>query len=581
MIELILSLKKYSDGAKRWLYLNIISAFFSNVCILINPLLIGLIIKRSIGVNNVDFKYAIIMLVIVAILYIIGNCLLWFSQYCSNNYSTMVIKEIRKKAFNTITNTPFSYLDKMQTGDIMARFSKDADLIYDALSHFFMHFFGGITVILFSLIIMFYLNVYLTIIILLMVPVILIYSAVTKKKRNERFFNLQKLMGKLTENSKEAFDNKKLIEAYNYQEKVKERFDEINDSLAVVGESAYFAASINNPTYRLLTNITYALLGLTSIILNLYGSKVEISTLTSMIMYAAIFAKPFNNFSVLSENFMAGRAGVIRIKEILDLDVEKEEIKFNLEDKATLGDIEFKSVKFSYDEKKELINNFNLKIKPGQKVAIVGKTGSGKSTIINLLIRFYNVNDGEILLDGKNIKDYNRKILRLSFGLVLQEPWLFGGSIKDNIKYGKNDASLNEVIKAAKKAHCHDFIMMQKDGYDTILKDNNNLSLGQKQLITVARAILIDPAILILDEATSNIDSLMEREIQKAFKDVMSKKTTFIIAHRLKTIVDCDVIIVMDKGKIVETGTHSKLMEKDGFYKKLYNSQFIGQEIVE
>ncbi|VEU79585.1 ABC transporter ATP-binding protein [Haploplasma axanthum] len=578
MIELIMNLRAYSKNAKKWLFLNIITAFIGNLFILVNPLIIGFIVKKAVGVSNVDFNYIIKYLILVGILYLLGTMLLWFSQVCSHNYATIITRNLRNHAFHTITHTPISYLDRTQTGDIMARFSQDIDLVFDALSHFFMYFFQGATTILFSLGIMIYLNIWLTLVVVAMVPVIFIYSNATKTKRNQRFVVLQKLIGELTGTAKEYFDEKKLIQAYNYQENAKQKFDKLNDELTVVGEKAYFAASINNPTYRLFTNISYALLGLVSILLTINGHKVEVATLTSMIMYSAMFARPFNDFSVLTANFMAGRAGLKRITEVLELNVELEKIPFEFNDRAVLGNIDFNDVEFAYTKNQKLITDFNLKVKRGQKVAIVGPTGAGKSTMINLLMRFYDVNNGAIIVDGKDIRDYNRKALRLSFGLVLQEPWLFNGTIESNLKYGRKDATDEEMIEAAKKANCHDFIMNLKDGYKTRLSDSTNLSVGQKQLLTIARAILIDPPILILDEATSNIDSLMEQEIQTTFARVMKGKTTFIIAHRLKTIVDSDIIIAMDKGNIVEYGTHEELMNKDAFYAKLYMSQFAKDE---
>lgn len=574
MIDLILSLRPFSKNAKKWLVLNIITAILGNGLILVNPLLIGMTVNEIVGPGNVNFEKVTSFLILIAIFYIVGTLLLWFSQVCSHNYATIVTKNLRNQAFHIITHTPISFLDQTQTGDIMARFSQDIDLVFDAISHFFMYFFQGVTTILFSLIIMIYLNVWLTLVVILMVPIIFIYSKVTKEKRNERFVVLQQLIGDLTGTAKEFFDEKKLIQAYNYEDIAKQKFDEINNDLTIVGEKAYFAASINNPTYRLINNFSYALLGLLSVILTVNGRVVEVATLTSMIMYSAMFARPFNDYSVLTANFMAGRAGLKRIIEVLELNTEKENIPFDKLDRATKGNIAFENVYFSYNKNKKLIENFNLEVKQGQKIAIVGPTGAGKSTMINLLMRFYDIDSGKIYVDNKEIREYNRKALRLSFGLVLQDPWLFGGTILANLKYGKKDATFEEVVEASKKANCHDFIMNLKDGYNTVLDESSNLSVGQKQLLTIARALIIDPPILILDEATSNIDTLMEQEIQNAFNVVMKGKTSFVIAHRLKTIIDADVIIAMNKGKIVEYGTHEELMAKNEFYAKLYNSQF-------
>ncbi|CCV64827.1 ABC transporter, permease and ATP-binding protein [Alteracholeplasma palmae J233] len=574
MIQMILDLRPYSQKATKWLILNLITALIGNILILINPLLIGFVVNRVVGPNNVDQEYVFKMLSLIALFYLAGTTLLWISQFCSHNYSTIVIKNLRNKAFNIITHTPLSYLDTNQTGDIMMRFSQDSDLVFDALSNFFMQFFQGATTIIISLGLMIYLNIYLTLVILATIPIILIYSKLTRKKASERFVKVQKLTGKLTSTAQEYISEKKLILAYNYEEEAKKEFDQINEELMQVSDKAYFLASINNPTYRMFNNIAYAFLGVVALILALLNQPIEISVLTSMIMYSAMFSRPFNEFSVLTANFMAGKAGLKRLKDILDQDIEEELLPFLKENRATKGEVIFQHVDFSYQKGQNLIKDFNLEVKPGQKIAIVGPTGAGKSTMINLLMRYYDVNNGKIILDGKDIKSYNRNALRMSFGLVLQEPWLFNGTIEDNLKYGKKDATLEEIVEAAKKANCHSFISKLSQGYQTVLGDDINLSVGQKQLLTIARALVINPPILILDEATSSIDSLMEQEIQKAFLEVMKNRTSFIIAHRLKTIIDSDVIIVMNKGKIEEYGTHDVLMKKNGFYSNLYLSQF-------
>lgn len=574
MIDVLFLLNPYSKGARKWLVLNLITAIIGNAFILINPLLIGMLIGELSSLNE-DYTVVIKYLVVIGIFYILGSIILWFSQAFSHNFATLVTKNLRNQAFHVITNTRIAYIDQTQTGDVMARFSQDIDLVFDALSHFFMNVFQGGTTVLFSIILMIYLNIWLTLVVVMVVPVIFLYSKLTNKKRNERFMVLQKLTGNLTATAKEYFGEKKLIQSYNYEETAKRNFDSINNELTEVGEKAYFSASLNNPTYRVFNNVAFAMLGLVSLLLHKFGYGITPAVLTSMIMYAAMFSKPFNEYSVLTSSFMAGRAGVNRVLEIIQMNVESERIDFSFKDRAREGNIEFKNVSFGYTKDQELIKDFNLKVTKGQKVAIVGPTGAGKSTMINLLMRFYDIRSGEIIIDGKKIKEYNRKALRLSFGLVLQEPWLFGGTIFDNLTYGKKRATMEQVIEASKKANCHNFITNLKDGYDTVLDDKTNLSVGQRQLLTIARALIIDPPILILDEATSNIDSLMEHEIQKTFNEAMKGKTSFVIAHRLKTIIDSDIIIVMNQGDIVEYGRHEELMNKDnGFYKNLYLSQF-------
>jgi len=578
MIDVLYLLAPYSKGSKRWLILNLITAIIGNAMIMINPLLIGRLINE-LKPNDIDFNLVITYLIIIASLYLLGSVILWFSQAFSHNFATSVTKNLKNKAFHVIVNSKISYLDKTKTGDIMTRFSQDIDLIFDSLSHFFMSIFQGGTTVIFSVVLMFYLNHWLTLVVTAVVPIIFIYSRAMKNKRSERFLVLQRLTGNLTAASKESFSEKKLIQSYNYEQNAKDDFDKINEELTKLATRAYFSASMDNPTFRVFNNVAYAMLGLVALLLTLNGHIITPAVLTSMIMYAAMFSKPFNEYSVLTVSFLAGRAGVKRVLEIIEQDIEKEVIPFNFNDRATKGNISFKNVSFGYNKNQTLIKDFNLEVKQGEKVAIVGPTGAGKSTMINLLMRYYEIDQGSIILDGKDLRDYNRKTLRLSFGLVLQEPWLFGGTIKANLKYGRKDISDDKMIEAAKKANCHNFISNLKNGYDTILDDSTNLSTGQRQLLTIARALIIDPPILILDEATSNIDSLMEQQIQTTFKKAMQGKTSFTIAHRLKTIVDSDIIIVMDKGDIVEQGKHNELMSKEnGFYRELYLSQFDKEE---
>src|SRR5690554_2515569 len=454
MIDVLYLLAPYSKGSKRWLILNLITAVIGNGMIMINPLLIGRLINE-LKPNDIDFNLVIKYLIIIAILYTLGSVILWFSQAFSHNFATSVTKNLRNEAFHVITHSKISYLDKTKTGDIMARFSQDIDLVFDSLSHFFMNIFQGGTTVVFSVILMFYLNHWLTLVIIAVVPIIFIYSTAMKNKRRERFLVLQRLTGELTAASKEYFGEKKLIQSYNYEQNAKDDFDKINEDLTKVGTRAYFSASMDNPTFRVFNNVAYAMLGLTALLLTINGHIITPAVLTSMIMYAAMFSKPFNEYSVLTASFLAGRAGVKRILEIIEQDIEKEKISYNFDDRATKGNISFKNVSFGYNKNQTLIKDFNLEVKQGEKVAIVGPTGAGKSTMINLLMRFYEINDGSITLDGKDLREYNRKALRLSFGLVLQEPWLFGGSIKANLKYGRKDISDEEMIDAAKKANCH------------------------------------------------------------------------------------------------------------------------------
>lgn len=568
-----LKLTTYAKTARKYLIINIITALFGNISTLLAPLYIGFAVENMIGLNQVNIEEATKHLIVAAILYFFGSFLLWISNKSSHLYTIELVSNYRYKIMQDVQNAKFEKVNGLQSGDIMMKMSLQMDMIYDATSYFFINFVPGIVTIIFTLIMLIYLNYLFAIVVVIMVPIMFLYTKFSTKGVSKYFKETQRLSGIISKQADESFSNHTLITNYNYQEEVKHKFLENQTNHFNVMNKSYFLSSINNPSFRLISNMSYLLLGLLFALLNFNGVVVLVGTFSSILVYGTMFYRPVNDLSNYTSQFILASTAYKKIEEIVDtlvMDTDGE----NALNKQLKGNIEFKNIDFSYRKDQDLIKDFNLQVKEGMKIGIVGKTGAGKSTIINLLMRFYRVNKGEILLDGMNINSLKKSDFRRQYGLVLQDPWLFEGTIFDNIAYGKKDATYNEVIEASKLAGCHEFISNLKDGYYTMYEEKGVISVGQKQLITIARAILMNPSVIILDEATSHIDSVMEKQISDAFKELMKNKTTFMIAHRLKTIMDSDVIIVLSDGKIVEQGSHEELMEKQGVYKALFNAQF-------
>lgn len=564
---------KYAPHLKKWLLLNLITSIVGNGLILLTPLYIGFAVDNMIGLGNVDFSLVVINLIITASLYTGGVIFIYIAQFTANYYAIKLGQVIKEGIFNQITNSPISYLDQNEQGDLLVRLTLDVTQILDATTFFYTHFFTSITAILFTIIVLFMLNIWLTIVIVLMVPTMYFYTKYFSRKTNLMFQKIQKNTSDLTTLAQETFDQREIINVFNYQNIITNEFQTKNDELYEMTKKGYFLASMNNPSFRLIQNISYALLGLVYIVLFINNLAPAVGTFMSIIMYSSLFAKPINELSAVSQQFLLGSASFNRVSENL--------ISNNTEESGTIIPTkvagEFKFLKLDYEEEPNnlIIKNLNLKIEPGTKVAIVGPSGSGKSSLVSLLMRFAHPTRGTIELDAVNISDYQITEYRKLFGLVLQNPWNFNATIADNIRYGKLDAKIEEVIIAAKMANVHDFIMQYATGYDTILDEGLGLSMGQQQLLTIARVILADPAIYILDEATSYVDSLIDQKIQETIDQITKNKTTFIVAHRLKTIINADLIIVLDQGEIVEFGTHEKLLKNKKIYNELYESQFI------
>ena len=495
-------------------------------------------------------------------------------SHINNIITYRVVKDIRVRAFAKVESLPLKYIDSHSHGDIISRLIADIDQFSDGLLMGFTQLFTGILTILGTLIFMFTINPAIAVVVILVTPVSLFVASFIAKRTYTMFRKQSQTRGELTSLVEEMLGSQKVVLAFGYESEAQSQFEEINERLRVWGLKATFFSSITNPATRFVNSLVYASVGIAGAFAAISG-YLSVGQLSSFLSYANQYTKPFNEISGVVTELQNALASAARVFELID---EEPQIP-DAPDAAVLtevkGEVSLSEVNFSYDPEIPLIENMNLEVKPGQRVAIVGPTGCGKSTVINLLMRFYDVDSGSIQVDGTDVREITRKSLRTSYGMVLQETWLKSGTIRDNIAYGRPEATDEEVVKAAKEAHAHSFIKRMKDGYDTVIsEDGSNLSQGQKQLLCIARVMLCLPPMLILDEATSSIDTRTEIRIQKAFSKMMEGRTSFIVAHRLSTIREADMILVMRDGHIIEQGTHESLLEKNGFYAELYNSQF-------
>ncbi len=539
------------------------------------PILIGEAIDLAIGVNNVNFDGIFDILIKIAICVALTAILQWIINVINNRMVYGIVRNIRHEAFERIQSLPVSFIDSHQSGDIVSRIITDSDQFSDGLLIGFTQFFSGVITIIGTLIFMFIINRPITLIVIFVTPLSLFVAAFIAKKTHSMFKRQSEIRSEQTALIDEMVGNHKTVVAFGYEDKANETFDEINGRLSKVSLKAIFFSSTTNPSTRFVNSVVYALVALSGALLCVTGATgMSVGMLSSFLSYATQYTKPFNEISgVITElqNALACAGRVFDLIEALP-EVKDAEATNDPIDDVT---VEFKDVSFSYTENKPLIQNFNFKALRGQHVAIVGPTGCGKTTLINLLMRFYDVKDGAILLGGKDIRDIPRAELRKLYGMVLQDTWLCEGTISENIAYAKPDATEEEIIAAAKAAHAHSFIKKLPDKYNTKLGEGGgSLSQGQKQLLCIARIMLCSPEILILDEATSSIDTRTEIRIQKAFGTIMKGRTAFIVAHRLSTIKESDVILVMNDGNIIEQGNHTSLLEQKGFYYHLFNSQF-------
>lgn len=553
------------------LSITIVCSLLAAITLVLTPFYLGKAIDFMIGKDNVDMVGVVDMLKIALMLYASNFILTWLVSLFANQVSVGIVGSLRGKLFAHINKLPVGYLDTHSHGDIQSRFAMDSELILDGMYQLITQLIGGIFVVVISAYFMFSINVMMTVIVIALVPLMYITSRLVAKHSLQLYKKQQAIAGEISGTVNEYFANNTLLLAYNHQEDAIAKFEALNAALNDVGERAQFISAITNPTTRVVNNISYLLIGLVgAFAVREWGLTVGL--LTSFISYSMMFSKPFNEFSAVVAQVMAGRASLERINAILAEPLESNNAH---EQKLDGKVVSFEDVQFSYVEGKPLIKNLSLEIKPLSKVAIVGPTGAGKSTLINLLMRFYDIDSGSIKIDGVDLQSVSKRSIRDTMGIVLQDPWLFEGTIRDNIKYGKVDASDEAMFEVSKQAGCHDYIMSLDKQYDTMIAlESKNISLGQRQMITIARALLVDAPIIILDEATSSLDVVTEQHIQSVFVKIMEKRTSFFVAHRLSTVIDSDVILVMKDGQLIEQGNHEELMAREGFYHKLYMSQF-------
>ena len=553
------------------LIISLFFAFLSSILMIVIPFIIGKGIDVIVGVNNVDLVKLLDYLIIVLILSIVTAISQFEMAHINNNIVYSLSKRLRDEAFKKIQTLPLNYIDTHPYGEVVSRIITDVETFQEGLLLAFTNFFTGIVTIGGTLIFMFMINWLIAISVVVLTP----YSLFKKQGQ---------IRGEQTALVDEMFNSLKTVQAYNYEEESLKRFIKVNNELSACSFKATFISSLVNPSTRFINSLVYAFVCLfgaliaTGTLRNigpLMVPLISVGTLSSLLSYANQYTKPFNEISSVISELQNSFACAYRVFQLLDTpsEAEDKEDAFVFED--VKGDIELSHVYFSYTKEKKLIQDFSLKAKKGQNIAIVGPTGCGKTTLINLLMRFYDIDSGSIKIDGKNIYDAKRRSLRGVYGMVLQDTWIKKASVKENIALGKPGASEEEIIEACKKARCDSFIRRLENGYDTIISDEGNLSVGQKQLLCIARIMLCLPPLVILDEATSSIDTRTELKIQKAFNELTKERTAFIVAHRLSTIKEADIILVMKDGNIIEQGRHEELINLNGFYSELYNSQFV------
>jgi ATP-binding cassette subfamily B multidrug efflux pump len=563
---------------KYWFYIvcSLIFAALSVASQLYVPILTGNAIDHMIGVGKVDFVgVAAIVRVIVAATAVTAISQ-WIFGICNNKITYNVSRDLRNAAIGKIQRLPVSYLDAHPTGDLVSRVIADVEQFADGLLMGFTQFFTGVLTILGTLGFMLYVNVPITLVVVCVTPLSFIVAGFIAKKTYRNFHMQTEVRGEQTAFINEMIEGQKVVQAFCHEKENVDQFDEMNERLQKASLKAIFFSSITNPATRFVNNVVYAGVALVGALFAVSGG-ISVGQLSCFLSYANQYTKPFNEISGVVTELQNAMACASRIFELLDEEErtpDKADARVLTEEQVD-GTVEISDVSFSYVPDRKLIEHFNLSVKPGERVAIVGPTGCGKTTMINLLMRFYDVDAGKICVSGTDIRDISRISLRRSYGMVLQDTWLKSGTIYENIAYGRPDATKEQVIEAAKAAHAHSFIKRLPDGYDTVIsEDGGNISQGQKQLLCIARVMLCLPPMLILDEATSSIDTRTEIKIQQAFASMMKGRTSFIVAHRLSTIREADIILVMDSGKVIEQGTHEELLAEKGFYAKLYNSQY-------
>lgn len=570
-MEILWKVLRFIGRYRFLLILSIVLASASVILQLYVPILFGDAIDEIVGEGQVNFDSMWYYLSRILVMVIVSGAATWIMNIINNRMTYNTVRDIRAKAIRHIQELPLSYLDQHSTGDIISRVIADTDILSDGLLLGFTQLFSGIVTIIGTLIFMLSKNVWITLLVIVLTPLSFFVAKFISGRSFQMFRKQSDARGRQTALIEEMIGNQKLVQAFGYEEKSSARFSQVNKELKEYSQKAVFFSSLTNPSTRFVNNVIYAAVALVGAFL-IPGGYLTVGGLSVLLAYANQYMKPFNDISSVITELQNALACASRIFAFLEEAPESPDASGSVDN--VQGEVDIENVCFSYTPDKKLIENFNLHVLPGKRIAIVGPTGCGKTTFINLLMRFYDVNGGTISVDGHPVKELSRHALRKSYGMVLQDTWIKNGTVRENICIGKPDASENEIIEAAKKSHSWEFIRRLPKGLDTVLKEDS-LSQGQKQLLCITRVMLCLPPMLILDEATSSIDTRTEMMIQEAFDQMMEGRTSFIVAHRLSTIRNADTILVMKDGSIIEQGSHDELMKKGGFYENLYNSQFV------
>ena len=573
--ETLARVLRFAKPYRWYLLAALVSAVLSVSLTLYAPVLIGRGIDQIIAPGKVYFDNLLPILIELGIVAVLAALFQWLLTLCTNIVTYKTVRDLRSAAFEHMEELPLSNIDSRPHGDIISRIINDIDSVSDGLLQGFSQLFTGIITIAITLVYMLAINFKVGLVVVIITPLSLFVASFIAKHSFDMFRRQSAIKGQLSGCIEELVGNQKVVKAFSYGERAQQQFDRINHQLYDVGVKAQFYSSLTNPCTRFVNGVVYAAVAIVGALSCIAGGF-SVGALSSFLTYANQYTKPFNEISGVITELQTAIASAKRVFDVIDEPAQQPDEPDAAHPTGCEGQIEIDRVSFSYEKSHPLIRDFHLQVKPGQRIALVGPTGCGKTTMINLLMRFYDVDAGEIRVDGQPIKKIGRDSLRSLYGMVLQDTWMFKGSVRDNIAYGKPDATDEEVVAAAKAAHAHSFIMRLPQGYDTVLaEDGGNISQGQKQLLCIARAMLTKPSMLILDEATSSIDTRTEIKIQQAFAQMMEGHTSFVVAHRLSTIREADCILVMKDGQIIEQGTHQQLLEKKGFYHQLYNSQFI------
>ncbi len=577
---MIKTLKRVFSYTRQYIAFFVLTVIFAAAGISLSlavPVFIGEAVDCCVGKGAVDFDGLLRVVIKLGASVAASGLFQWLMTLCTNRLAFLTVRDIRADAFAKLQRVPLRYIDRRTKGELTSRVINDIEIVSDGLLQGFTQFFSGVMTIAGTLIFMMTINYKIAIVVVILTPLSFLAASRITRATHDHYVQQSKLRGEMVGLAEEMAGNQKLVKAFVYDERAEARFAEINSRYGKIGAKATFFSSMTNPTTRFVNGLIYAAVGLLGA-LGAIGSSsfigaMSVGKLSSFLAYSNQYTKPFNEISGVFAELQNAVASAKRVFELLDEEEVSDDSKLGKLTDLT-GELSFRHVNFSYSPKFKLIQDFDLDVKRGQRIAIVGPTGCGKSTMINLLLRFYDIESGCITVSGKDISTVTRDSLRSSFGMVLQETWVFTGTVAENIAYGLPGATREQVIAAAKAVHAHGFIKRLANGYDTVISEDSGLSQGQKQLICIARVMLMDPPMLLLDEATSSIDLRTEHRIQRAFTKLMEGKTSFIIAHRLSTIKNSDIILVMRHGNIVEQGSHAELMAKGGFYAELYNSQF-------